>query len=465
MKISRRDFLKTSTATTAAMTLSGGVAQTALGGSTGTMAARLGNKWPGRVVINFNKNALTGTTAQQTATIKKMVDDSIRKLTDQTDLGAAWMAIFPASLTATSKIAIKLPLGCAVFPCGPHWVHVRAMIDGLNQMVINGTKFNGSYLIYDAACGNNLNTFGYNKTNFPDTNVTITYEDSKAFSAYGDGALGNRGYAKSLNTADFLINVFTPRGHNGFGLTLGFKNHFGTYEPNALHGSGIEAINTTGPIYTKTVLCMVSALYASYENNAPGTGPKDYSVYAKKMDSTATGTNPLTLILSTDPISAELEGIKIIRMNVNGKFTAADMPAYLQNSAGLGSNIGNIGIINEAQMDIRTLINVTTSVAVPDAGMGKTISAHVSATHLEGHSSTFIQYALPSNFIGRDISFEIYDMKGGPVRRLSDKAMGTLSHFSWDERDASSNLVRAGLYVVRCIAGSTQMSAQLSILR
>jgi hypothetical protein len=463
MKISRRDFLKTSSAATAAATLSGGVARDILGAPSAALAVGPGNKWPGRVVINFNKNALTGTTAVQTATIREMVDDAILKLTDQTDLASAWKAIFPATLTATSKIAIKVPLGYASFPCGPHWAHVRAMVDGLRLMNINGAAFTGAITIYDSAGSDNLNAFGFNATNFPSSTGVTIVRDSLA--VFGDGALSNRAYAKSLNAANFLINVFTPRGHSSFTQTLGFKGHFGTYEPNALHGGGIEAINTTGPIYTKTVLCMCSAIYANAESTGPSAGPTNYSTYAKKMDSTATCTNPSTLILSTDPISAELEGIKIMRMNSGGGFAASNMPSYLQNSAGMGSNIANIGVINEAQMDIRNLLNVTTSVDVPGAGIGKTISSHVSATHLAGHSSTFIQYALPSDFMGRDISFEIYNAKGSLVRRLTDRAMGTLSNFSWDERDAANTLVRSGNYIVQLISGSTQMATQLSIMR
>jgi hypothetical protein len=470
MKISRRDFLKTSTATTAAITLAGGAVQKVLG-SPAAVVPGPGNTLPGRVVINFNKNALTGTTDVQNATIRQMVHDSILKLTGKTDIGEAWKSIFPATapgpLTATSKIAIKVPLGCASSPCFPHIAHIRAIIDGLNMMVINGTKFNGSFIIYDAACGNNMSSFGFNTTNFPDKNITITYEDSTKFSAYGDGALSNRGYAKSLNSADFLINCFSPRGHSSFGLTLGFKNHFGTYEPNALHGSGIEAINCTGPIFKKTVMNVCSAIYANKENLGPGQGPTNYSVYAKKMDATTTGTNAYTLVMSTDPISAELEGIKIMRMNTSpaGGFTAADMPAYLQNSAGMGSNIANIGVIDEAKMDIRTILNQALAVNVPGAGLGKAISAHVSANHINGHASTFIQYALPLDFVGSDISFEIYNLKGVLVRKLSDRAMGTLCHFSWDEKDDSGKLVRSGNYTVRLIAGSTQLTTQLSIMR
>jgi len=346
-----------------------------------------------------------------------------------------------------------VPLGYASYPCGPHWAHVKALVDGLTQMDFSGTKFTGAITIYDSAGGNNLNQFGFNATNFPGVSVV---RDTLA--VFGDGALSNRAYAKSLNAASFLINVFTPRGHSSFGQTLGFKGHFGTYEPTALHGGGIEAINTTGPVYNKTVLCVCSAIYANAENTGPGAGPTNYSAYAKKMDATATGTNANTLILSTDPISAELEGIKIMRMNYNGGFTANDMPAYLKNSA-------SIGIINEAQMDIRHLLNITTAVHVPGAGAGKTISSHVSASHVNGSASTFIQYALPLNLIGKDISFEIYNAKGSLVRKLSDKALGTLSHFSWDERDASGSLVRSGYYVVRLVAGVTHMATQLSITR
>jgi hypothetical protein len=451
MKISRRDFLKTSTATTAAMTLSGGMVQNVLAGADAAMAGP-GNKWPGRVVINFNKNALTGTATEQANTLKSMVDDSILKLTDQTELGAAWKAVFPATLTATSKIAIKVPLGYASNPCGPHWRHVKAMVDGLRLMDFGGPKFTGTITIYDNYGGNNLNTFGFNTTNFP--GVSILQDGIQSF---GDGAQGNRAYSKTLNAANFLINVFTPRGHSSYGLTLGFKNHFGTYNPSA-HDLDLTGINSTGPVYNKTVLCMCSAIYANSEGQGPSQGPTNYSTYAKKMDTTATGTNANTLVLSTDPVSAELQGIKIMRMNSNGGFTANDMPGYLKSATSLG-------IINEAQMDIRRLINVTTSVDVPGAGLGKTISAHVSASHVKGSTSTFIQYAVPSNLVGNDISFEIYDARGSLVRKLSDKAMGNLSHFAWDERDASNDIVRSGNYVVRLIAGSTKMAAQLSIMR
>jgi hypothetical protein len=452
MKISRRDFLKTSTATTAAMTLSGGLINNVLGSPAQTMAAP-GNKWPGRVVVNFNKNALTGTAAEQTAVRKKMVDDAILKLTDQTTIGAAWKAVFPASLTATSKIAIKIPFGCSVSPAIPHIDHVKAMVEGLRKMDFNGTPFTGSITIYEcktAMCSSQPGGFGYTDAS---TGATVVYHTS--MQNFGDGWSG-RAYAPTLNAANFLINVFTPRGHSSNYVTLGFKNHFGTYDPTNGHTLSLEGINNSGPIYNKSVLFMCSAIYANAPGNGPAQSSTNYNTYAKKIDATATGSGANTLILTTDAISADQQAYKIMMMNMNKTYGTSDLPSYLRNAQ-------SMGVIDPT--DIRTILNATTSINVQGAGTGKTISAHVSATHIKGHTSTFIQYALPPNLIGEDVSFEIYNTKGTLVRRLSDKAMGTLSHFSWDERDDSNKIVRPGMYMVRCSAGPTHMVAQLALMR
>jgi len=459
MKISRRDFLRKSSAATAAATISGGLVQNVLGAGEGITAGP-GNKWPGRAVINFNKNALTGTTDVQNATIRKMVDDAILKLTDQTDVGAAWKSIFPSTLTATSKIAIKVPLGCASIPCFPHIAHVQGIINGLKLMDFGGTKFSGAVTIYDANCSPNLtnSSYGYTAANFP--GVSIVFETS--LSVFSDSADG-RAYAKSLNTANFLINVFSPRGHSDFKVTLGFKNHFGTYLGSALHNGGIEAVNSSGAVYNKTVLNVCSAIYANLEGAGPGQSNTDYSVYVKTMDATATVKNPCTLILSTDPISADALAFTMMRVNnpSKGGHAVADMPSYLQNSAGLGSNIANIGVISPT--DVRT-INGATEVTVPKTRAGD-IALHVSATHLTGHSSTFIQYSVPEATIGQNVSFEIFDIKGSLICKLSHRPMGSLAHFSWDERDSFNNLTKAGIYIVRLNAGSAQLSSQFTIMR
>jgi hypothetical protein len=459
MKVSRRDFLKTSAAGAAAATMSGGIIAEAIGSTAASKASDL-NKWPGRVVVNFNKNALTGTPAEQTAVRKKMVDDAICRLTDQTEVGTAWKAIFPATgskaLTATSKIAIKIPFGCSARLALPHIDHVRAMVDGLRLMDLNGTKFTGTITIYEcktAMCNFQPSNFDYTNES---TGATVVYHTS--MQNFGDG-WGGRAYAPTLNAANFLINVFTPRGHNGNYVTLGFKNHFGTYDPTSGHTLSLEGINNSGPVYSKTVLCMCSAIYANAPGNGPNQAPTNYNTYAKQMDASATGSGANTLILTTDPVSAEAQAFKIMRMNMNQSVDPNTWPSslqYLKNSA-------SMGVINPT--DVRTIINATTYIGIPGAGQGRNISAHVTATHIRGHNSTFIQYVLPQDHAGKEINFEIYNTKGDLVRKLSKEAMGTISNFSWDETDASNRVVKSGIYLVRLIAGSTQMSTQLAIMR
>ena len=59
MKISRRSFMKKSAATTMAVAMPGGIAPVVLANqASSTLSPGPGNKWPGRVVINFNKNAI-----------------------------------------------------------------------------------------------------------------------------------------------------------------------------------------------------------------------------------------------------------------------------------------------------------------------------------------------------------------------------------------------------------------------
>jgi hypothetical protein len=90
---------------------------------------------------------------------------------------------------------------------------------------------------------------------------------------------------------------------------------------------------------------------------------------------------------------------------------------------------------------------------------------HLSVSHLKNRLITQIRYSLPANFIGKNISIELYNVKGGLVRIISDKATNTHSSFSWDERDAFNKPVRPGTYVLRLHAGTTNMESRFVIMR
>ena len=436
-----------------------------------------GNKWPGRVAINFNKAAVTASGADTTV-IKKMVDDAVCMLTDQTTVGGAWKAVFPSTLSASSKIAVKVNTLNPGIPA-PHWSSVRAITDGLQLMDFNGTAFpQGNITIYDMNNGlpaaGNLATAGYKAANFPGISiVTDTPVDG------GDGAMNNKTYAASLKNADFLINVFSPRGHTqppkGSQFTLGFKSHFGTYsdpEPT-LHPNlpqNLVSINCAGVVLNKTVLSICSGIYGMNEGHGPSGNADIYTTYAQSIDKTSTNQCPTTILMSTDPISAEMQAIKIMRINNKGAYTITDMPPYLQASAGMAatgfpSNY-NIGIIDESQMDIRKMVNTVAAILPnPVSGVARVSGVGIAARHIDGHNSAFIEFNCPAEHVGKDASIEIYSGKGALVRKLTQKVLGVRNNLSWDERDDRGSAVSAGTYIVELVSIGKHASAPLTIVR
>jgi hypothetical protein len=461
MSLTRRSFLKGSAAS-AALAMVGSSAVDSLSAQTTTLANGPCNKWPGRVVINFNKNAATGVTVDETV-VKKMVTDAICKLTNETTVAAAWKAIFPSTLTATSKIAIKINILNNGNPA-PHAFTVAAICEGLTSMNINGTAFPGANItIYDMNNGNSMDSAGYTAARFPSGVKRV--KDLKGTNA---GAL-NKTYASALVSADFLINVFSPRGHwtEFGGFTLGFKSHYGTYDP--VHGDGAPAyvrdINCTGPVFNKTVLSMCSGLFGMNEGNGPGGGKDDYSSYSKKMDAASTNNNPTTIIMSTDPVSCEMQAIKMMRMNNGKSYASADLPSYLKMSGGIagsGSTVYNIGIINENQMDIRKLINgVDVSPVINKRNRN---SNGISLQAYSMHNTTFIEFHLPISFVSKNAEFSIFRADGSLVKTISHSVRGFVNNFSWDQKDTIGNSVSSGMYIIKMQCMEIAISSKFTIV-
>ncbi len=472
----RREFLKITAAGAAGIALTSQIGPVFAKQAASAVKSPL-NKWPGRVVVNFNKAAVTGSNPVAAPdVIKTMVDDSIKRLTDQTEIGAAWKAVFPDSLSATSKIAIKVnTLNSGTV--APHWSSVKAMTDGLQLMSVGAAAFPAANItIYDmnngTAAENRLSQAGYKADNFPGVNiVTDTAIDGT------DGALENRKYASTLKAADYLINVFGARGHDippeGSRFSMGFKSHYGTYyDANGMHGNvpgNLRAINCTGPVYNKQVLNVCIGIFGTNEGRGPSNPADVFSTYSKKIDTSSTCQCPTTVIMSTDPISAEVQGVKILRMNKGASFAKDDMPGYLKSCAGIDvtglTPTHNIGVIDETQMDIRRIVNGQI-IAVKDPGRAAAnrTGSMVSAHQIQGHS-TFIDFSLPKEHFGNQAKIEIFDAQGSLARSFSHKVMGVRNNVSWDEKDSKGNNVSKGMYVVRLSSGTVREASQFSIVR
>jgi hypothetical protein len=486
----RRNFLKTAAAGTAVIAMNpefGNVLAT----PSSTAARDPGNKWPGKVAINFNKS-LTKNDAIDNDVIAKTMEQTIKLLTGKDDVGEAWKSVFPNTLSLTSKIAVKV-VCYNPYKVGLNWQTVKGVTDGLQKMTINGTKFPASnitiYELTTSPTANAFNVAGYTAANFPGINITT--DKSKKVKT-GDGALNDREYAQALKDADFLINCFNARGH-AYGdsdgkFTCGFKSHFGTYtDPNGMHGTpagsgvskNIRELTCIGPVYKKHVLSVCGAIFASNEGNGPGgiTGkddlaPEDFSTYVKTIDSSATVKHPSTIIMTTDPATAEMQAIKILRVNKSKTYGPTNLPAYLQSAAGVDKSgftpTYNIGIIDETKMTIYKMTN-DVIISGPVRSLGQSpnnkLPVSLSAHPITGHESVSIDFNVPDHQIGKIVFLEIFDARGSLIRKLKHVVGGLNNQCSWDQKDNHGVKAANGMYIVKLAYGSTNLTSQFSITR
>jgi hypothetical protein len=358
MKMTRRNFIRTGAGATATATLASSVI--AMGKREAKTDYGPMNKWPGRVVVQYNSNASTGMEANEEV-VKAMVDSSIKELAGKSEVGEAWKTVFP-SLSQKTKIAIKINILNPVVP--PHPFAVMAITEGLQKMNVEGNAFPASSIfIYDGFNGRSFDDAGYTVERFPGISMTHHRKDIKDF---GDGAHNNEPYAQTLHDCDYLINVPGIRGHADYAghVTLGFKSHYGTYRPKYHDMENtpgfLRDINCTGPVHKKTVITVFGGIFGKKEGDGPRGDADSYLTYSKKMDPNTDNPAMNTVILSTDPITAEYQAIKIMRMRDDKPFTVDSMPSYLKASAGKEGVLDktyNIGVIDPANMDVRSFIN------------------------------------------------------------------------------------------------------------
>jgi hypothetical protein len=482
MALSRRSFLKSSAAA-GAFTMTGGAAKAVLAEKTSaTFAPSPVNKWPGKVVVNFNKDAVSNNTTigdPQVKVIKKMVDDSILALAGKTDLGEAWKEIFPTSLSTTSKIAIKTNFYTTTM-CRVHWSVIQGITEGLQKMNFNGTAFPaGNITVFEAFAPNSLTSAGYTSDRFPGINLVFE-TDNTVVKNVSDAAKGEtNGYVPSLKNADFLINTSGIRGHMAYteGYTILYKSHWGTYSRTSpAHTDkgdafSIRAANLmcSGAIYNKQVLCVAGGLISNKKGSGINDGPVDYSIYAKKMDPNCTTKASSTIILGTDPVSVEMQAIKVMQINENKTYAVADMPKYLRASAGdsaaLSGTVYNIGKIKEEEMSIKTIINGASNTPILEQNKIKAAetgySLHISPLK---QGIVFVEYMVPSQVIGGSAKLSIYDVKGNLVFSKDEAVHGVLNHYSWDGKIASGKMLGHGKYVCKLAIGSASKSATFSMV-
>jgi hypothetical protein len=323
---------------------------------------------------------------------------------------------------------------------------------------------------------------GYTAARFP--GIALVHEGTNKQASHPDAATDESKYCTSLFNADFLINVFGIRGHQAYceGVTLGFKSHWGTYNADFnKHGNAAGGpfsircahMMSSGVVFKKQVLSIAAGLVSNeMNNNGPTVQPSSYTTYAKKMDSTADIFGASTIIIGTDPISVEMQAVKVMQMNKKsgGAWAVSDMPKYLQACAGISGALSgisyNIGKIDEKNMTIKKIINSSGATPVkPKAksqGASGDYSLHISPLIDQG--TVLIEYKAPAQCTGHSAIISVYDIMGSLVFSKDQTIHGVLNQFSWNQRTAQGKALGSGKYICKLTIGKINRSAAFSII-
>jgi hypothetical protein len=252
------------------------------------------------------------------------------------------------------------------------------------------------------------------------------------------------------------------------------------HDSNGGVSKNIRELVCTGPVYKKQVLCVCASPFGSNEGNGPGgingddLPPDNFSTYVKQIDDSADTTHPSTVIMSSDPVAAEMQAIKIIRMNQGGNYGPSDLPAYVQSAAGVDksgfSPTYDIGIHDESAMEIYRIINgeIISAPPVSVGSHGRPLHAlpphHFSVRPITG-AGVYLEYRLTVDFIGKQATLTICTVEGSIIRSFTPKVNGILNHLSWNGYGNTGHKAANGWYVARFSCGKVHRSVRFSLIR
>lgn len=254
--------------------------------------------------------------------VNDMVDEGIRQLTGQTSVEAAWEVLLPAYAPGQG-IAIKVNFNNASCTDGDNTID--ALVEPINALV-RGLKTRGvqeeDIWVYDALRPMPVrfrSRILYPSVRFFDSGACAEQAgfdntDPDAEMRFGHASLTSRRITDLLVAATYLINVPIIKDHGISGVTLGFKNHFGSIDRIMRAGndnlhyyispgddhydsgySPLMELNSNPHIWNKTVLTLGDGLYGALGNtNVP---PSRWASFGNEAAN--------SLFFSLDPVAVD----------------------------------------------------------------------------------------------------------------------------------------------------------------
>ena len=291
------------------------------------------------------------------AVVDAITDRGVMTLTNTATRADAWHALIP-TYTAGQKVALKINLNNA--DCGDSDQVIDALPQPINS-IIRGLKDIGvaenDIWVYDVTNGWHSGAMParlVNKVTALYPNVHFHANEGSCSTALGYSttqrihfnvpagkpAISDRPICNALTDAAYLINMPIMKKHGMAGVTLGFKNHFGSFEHcEEVHWSielgdvnytstynGLVDIYNDPHLKNKTVLVVGDGLYGARINNYDEV-PSRWSTFGNK--------SPNGLFFSIDPVAVDCVMYDFLNAE-GGVPSGSDDYLKLANAAGLG---------------------------------------------------------------------------------------------------------------------------------
>ena len=327
--VPRRDFLRGTAVASAGTLLAGRLGWADLGSEAEAATGRVVHVRHGRAATWSRASGLYRDFVSQAA-VNLMLDQAVQTLKGGT-LDAAWRKVFSLAANETRLLGIKINCNNSYDSTG-----AGSQIDAIPEPVI---AVIGGFV---RAGGRSANVRVFDLTSSGGNRTIPTWLRNKVLAAYPDVQFSDRatnkggaynaythvtwssGYATKPavtrihdlpRQVHYLVNVPIVKRHIGAGVTLGYKNHFGTIENCAnLHsyvygdvatasvladimGSPVVAGDpNVKSLARKTVLTVGDMLYAQPCKNF-GLTPTPWVTFGNEW--------PNSLVVSDDPVSAD----------------------------------------------------------------------------------------------------------------------------------------------------------------
>ncbi len=286
--------------------------------------------------------------------VANMVDEGVARLTRTTTRADAWATLLP-NYQPGQLIGVKVSLNNAAREDDDN--EIDALMEPINA-VIRGLLAIGvpeqNIWIFDVTHGGHSGMIPLRfkrRCAYPQVNFA-SYQDEHpelGFSAVekvrfntppGIAPLPDLPFCNALVNVHYLINMPIMKRHVGAGVSLGFKNHFGSIDRcNLLHRytdigadyfsdrySPLVDINSHPQIRQKTILTIGDGLFGNSVNNI--SAPRRWRTFGDAA--------PNSLFFSRDPVAIDCVMADYLRAENNGEIAGADYYLRLASAAGLG---------------------------------------------------------------------------------------------------------------------------------